>query len=174
MGSVIIPLERDDFFFPSNKIRFDGEWFEPKDELHITVIGKQHGKALIDRIAQSADIEAVIGRAFEAIDWQFNTTGPVHVLSRLKEETGSEEAGTVLEKTIIIRLDMPGMAFFYDGLKDQGLIPNDLPTPPPHVTLYSRNCPGGIGLPDDSVLNELSCETLSVMEFRAVCYGENT
>ena len=48
-GSAIIPLTWDDPGLPEKRVCFRGEWFEPKDELHVTVIGKQTGALLRER-----------------------------------------------------------------------------------------------------------------------------
>lgn len=168
-GSAIIPLTWDDPGLPEKRICFRGEWFEPKDELHVTVIGKQAGALLRERVEQDPATGVLIRQGFEAIDWQYVPAGPVHVLSRPAKESESREQGMAREKTIIFRINMPGMAQFYDALKSRDLITTDTPVPPPHITLYTRNCPGGMGLPDEARLLELTENVLSVSELDKIC-----
>ena len=56
---------------------------------------------------------------FESIDWAFNKSGPVHILSRSKKSK--------VQKSIIVLIDMPGMKTFYQQLKSFGVVSeNDL------------------------------------------------
>ena len=95
--------------------------------------------------------------------------GPVHVLSRLAKEGESREPGVTREKTIILRLNMPAMALFFDTMKSRDLISMETPVPPPHITLYTRHCPGGMGLPDEDRLHKLTEEVLPVSEMDEIC-----
>ena len=66
-------------------------------------------------------------------------------------------------------IDMPGVTTFYDQLKAHGLIDLETPVPPPHVTMYTQNCPSGIGVPSDDALNILSSKTLSLNSLNKLC-----
>lgn len=169
MASMIIPLDWSDFIFTPKRVRIEDARFEPKDELHITVISKRVGRTLGKKMSLDPLLAVRVTKKFEAIDWGFEPVGPVHIISRLKEKREDEQATLCHEKTIILKLDMPGLADFYEALKTLNLISADTSTPPPHVTLYTLNCPTGISLANNKILDDLSCRTLSIREFDDLC-----
>jgi hypothetical protein len=153
-GNVLIDLESELFCLAKSPILVQGEHFTPKDELHVTLMGSEHGLILQDKIQHDQTIGKLLEKTFEEIDWSYKQTGPVHILSR------SEEG--VVERSVIMLIEMPGVTTFYDQLKAIGLIDLEAPVPPPHVTMYTKNCPLGIGVPSDEALNILSIKILSV------------
>lgn len=153
-GTVLIQLALDSFSLAQGSILAQGEYFTPKDELHVTLIGEKVGSLLQQQITRESETSKIIEKLFEDIDWSFEKTGPVHILSRLQK--GSRQ------KSIIMLVEMPGMAIFYQQLIALGLLPDKTPLPPAHVTLYTHNCSLGIGVPSDEALNTLSIETMSV------------
>ena len=159
-GTVLIGLAAESFCLANNDIDVSGEIFKPKDELHITVISGEAGFALLDKIQQDKTIEPLLKKIFEAIDWSFKQVGPVHILSRSKDN--------ILQKSIIMLVDVPGLFKFYDQLKTSGLIDADVLVPPAHVTMYTFNCPLGIGVANDDELKKLSQRTLSVNELNTL------
>jgi hypothetical protein len=169
MASLITPLDWSDFIFTPKRVRIEDAWFEPKDELHITLISKRVGRILGEKISLDPVLAARIAKNFEAINWGYEPAGPVHIISRLRKKTEDEQATLCHEKTIILKLNMPGMTDFYEALKALDLISADTSTPPPHVTLYTLNCPTGISLASNKILDDLSCRTLSIMEFDDLC-----
>lgn len=168
--TVIIPLEKGAFDISGSPIIIQSRLFKPKDELHITLIGKKLGGSLQQEISRDPEIEKQLDLAFQDIDWSFEQTGPVHILSRTKEIKNNKVVGiTVNQESIILILGMPGIAAFYDYLKTQNLIESDQQVPPPHVTLYTRNCPSGIGVSSSELLDNLSKKILSVIELKKLC-----
>ncbi len=153
-GAVIIKLPPEPFCLAKETIDVYGESFTAKDELHVTLIGNEIGSIILNRIKQDQTINKLLKKTFEKIDWSFKQTGPVHILSR------SEEG--VVESSIILLIEMPGVTAFYDQLKALGFIESETALPPPHVTMYTQNCPLGIGVPNDETLNALSREILPV------------
>ena len=162
-GSLIIPLEWSEVPFPQNPIYIEREQFEPKDELHVTVIGKKAGSVIQEKMLLDPRIESTLRQVFEGIDWSFELGEVVHLLSREKERPG--QGATVLEKTVLVRLRIPGMAIFYEGLKSIKLVTEDTIVPPSHVTLYTLNCPSGIGVPSDDALEDLTERVLPIDNF---------
>jgi hypothetical protein len=160
-GAVIIDLAPASFCLAENAIAIDGEYFEPKDELHVTVIGTELGVVLQEKINSDRTVEMLLAKTFEAIDWSFTQTGPVHLLCRVKD--------AVVEQSIIMLLEMHGVKRFYAQLKTFGLIAVDTPVPPAHVTLYTQNCSYGIGVPSEYVLKRLSVKILSLKALNKLC-----
>jgi len=151
---LLIELLPESFCLAKENINVFGEHFTPKDELHVTLIGSKTGSIILGRVKQDQTINQLLENMFGDIDWSFKQTGPVHILSRSK--------GSVVEKSIIMLLEMHGVTAFYEQLRSHGLIDSNTPVPPPHVTLYTHNCPLGIGVPDNKSLKALSIKTLSV------------
>jgi hypothetical protein len=152
MDSLIIPLPWSDVPLPESPVYIDGDRFEPKSELHVTVIGKKAGREVQARLSRAAQNEDTLRKDFENIDWSFTPGTRVHALLHATRKPR--------EGTIVLPLNMPGMVMFYECLKSQGLVTGD--APPPHITLYHRNCPGGIGVPDQETLADLTVQTLTV------------
>lgn len=172
-GSVIIPLEMSSFPVSPDAIVLSGERFEPKEELHVTLISKKTGITIQGKMITRPEIESGLAQKFDEIDWAYEKTGPVHLLSRAREYSDEEgELKARIEKTIIMRLKMPGIAMFYDYLKSRDLLDSDCPAPPPHVTLFTRNCPVGIGLPDLERLEALTCRTFPIVAFNDLCANQ--
>ena len=160
-GTVLIELAPESFCLAKNEIEVFGEIFTPKEELHVTLVGEKIGLIIRDKIKHDQTIDKLLKKTFEEINWSYKQTGPVHILSRSKEG--------VVEKSVIMLIEMPGVTTFYDQLKALGLIDLQTPVPPPHVTMYTQNCPLGIGVPNDEALNRLSRETLSVNTLNKLC-----
>ena len=156
MGSLIISLAWGEVPLTETSVYIDGDRFEPKHELHVTVIGKKAGREVQARLSRAAQNEAALRKDFENIDWRFIPGVTLHVLSRTTWEPR--------ESTIVLPVEMPGMAVFYECLKSLGLVTDD--APPPHITLYHRNCPGGIGVPDEKTMGDLTVQTVPVQALR--------
>ena len=159
--SVIIELAAELFCHAKNTIDVHGELFTAKKEFHVTLIGSKLGLIIQNKIKQNQTINKLFEKTFEEIDWSYKQTGPVHILSRSEED--------VVEKSVIMLIEMPGVTIFYDQSKALGLIDLETPVPPPHVTMYTLNCPLGIGVPSDNALNTLSRKTISVNSLNKLC-----
>ena len=160
-GAVIISLPVETFCLAENTIDCYGDTFIPKDELHVTLIGTRSGSIILDEIKQNKTIDQLLEKAFEEIDWTFSQTGPVHILSRKKDN--------IVQKSIIMLIQMDGVTKFYNRLIELGLVKDDIPVPPAHITMYTHNCPLGIGVPDKKTLNTLSTIALSVNDLNELC-----
>ncbi len=160
-GTVIIELAPESFCLAKNNIELLDEIFTPKEEIHITLIGSELGLIIQDKIQHNKTIKKILEKTFEEIDWSFNQTGPVHILSRSNKG--------VTEKSIVMLVEMPGVTEFYVQLKTLGLIDAETPVPPPHVTMYTQNCPPGIGVSSNKALNTLSIKTFAVKVLNKLC-----
>ena len=153
-NTLVIPVDKREFPILQSPLLLGGRTFKPKQETHVTVFGSSVGTALLQRIKTNPDIRSHIIKAFENTDWSFTQTSDYRHLVR-KDAAGSAK------ETIIVLLEMAGMARFYQELKALGLIGADHPLPPPHVTLYTRNCDSGIGIHSDDELAKLTFERLT-------------
>jgi hypothetical protein len=157
-GTVLIEVSPESFCLASGPVVIDGKRYSAKQELHITLIGSKLGSLLLEKIVQEKTdegqtVEALLKTTFENLDWSYEKTGPVVILSRSKKG--------MIQRSIIMLIEMPAIAAFYQQLKSFGIIARDTPVPPAHVTLYTHNCPLGIGVPSHKMLDMLSVKTLS-------------
>lgn len=135
-NTLILPLDDAP---PADAIEIEGRRFEPKRELHVTLVGTSLGREL--RNVVGARLEAATRPAFEALDWSLRRTGE----GALIERDCTDDAGSpVRVATIIEFVELPAMAYFHQWLG--GLLGRELPVPPPHVTLYTHGRSKGIGI----------------------------
>jgi len=119
------------------------------------VFGSDLGTHLLQQFTNNRLAEQQVKQAFESTDWCYTKTHDRrHLVREDIELTGIDRT----EESIIMLLKMDGMAEFYSKLKTLGLINKDQPVPPPHVTLYTRNCDLGISVHSESELLNLTCE----------------
>jgi hypothetical protein len=154
-NTLIISVDRYDFGIKSSPVEYSGRNFIPKREAHITVLGTDLGTHLHQLFTDNPLVEQQVKQAFESTDWCYTKTHDLrHLVRENNELTGADKT----EESIIMRLEMRGMAEFYTKLKKLGLIHKDHPVPPPHVTLYTRNCDLGIGVHSETELIKLTSE----------------
>lgn len=139
-NTLILPLDEAP---PSHVIDIDGRRFEPKQELHLTLVGRRLGAEL--RATLGERLEAATRPAFEALDWSCTRLGDGALVQRLR---GDDAPATVIEF-----VDLPAMAHFHRWLGE--LLGRQLPVPPPHVTLYTHGATRGIGIPTPRALKAM-------------------
>jgi hypothetical protein len=154
-NTLIIRVDKNDFGIKSTPIEYSGRTFIPKQEAHITVLGSELGTHLRQQFTNNPLVEQQVKLAFESTDWCYTKTHDLRHLARENSELAGEDK---TEESIIMLLEMGGMAEFHTKLKKLGLIRHENPVPPPHVTLYTRNCDLGIGVHSESELIKLTCE----------------
>ena len=175
-GTVLIEVSPESICLTKGSVDIEGEYYRAKQELHITLIGSKLGSLLLENISQEKvrqktagqektgqhlTTEALLESTFENLDWSYEKTGPLHILSRSKKAE--------VQRSIIMLIEMPAIAAFYQQLKSHGLIASETPVPPAHVTLYTHNCAMGIGVPSHKILDMLSIKTLSIKTLESLC-----
>ena len=161
-NTLIIDVDKHEFGIKAEPIEYSGSAFSPKRETHITVLGTELGSHLNQLFMSNPHLEQQVTQAFESTDWSYTKTGDLrHIVRENTELTGMN----MTEESIIMLIEIKGMAEFYAQLKILGVINNDHPVPPPHVTLYTRNCDLGIGIHSDVELSKLSRERVAVSDF---------
>ena len=161
-NTLIINVDKHEFGIKAESIEYSGSTFIPKRETHITILGSDLGSHLHQLFLSNSHIEQQVRQAFESTDWSYTKTADLRHIVRENTELANMN---VTEESIIMLVNMKGMAEFYAQLKTLGVISNDHPVPPPHVTLYTRNCDPGIGIHSDNELSELSREQITVFDF---------
>lgn len=135
-NTLILPLDEAP---PAKPLDVDGRRFEPKGELHVTLVGRALGAEL--RRALGARLDAATRPAFEALDWSHAFTGE----RRLIEAPCAADDGKPGPVASIIELvELPAMPYFHRWLGE--LLGRQVAVPPPHVTLYTHGRAKGIGL----------------------------
>lgn len=157
-NTLIISVKKRDFAIKTEPIEYSGKVFIPKQEAHITVLGSEPGTHLLQQFVNKPDIEQQVIQAFENTDWSYTKTQDWRNIARHITDFNGK---ITTEESIIMLVEMEGMVAFYSKLKTLGLINDDHPVPPPHVTLYTQNCDLGIGIHSESELAELTCEHLN-------------
>jgi hypothetical protein len=136
-NTLVLPVEASP---PAAPLKLDGRDFRPKDELHVTLVGRALGEELRHVLGDRRD--AATRPAFEALDWSFQRSGR----GLLIEKPGSAgDGGRVAKATVIEPIELPALDFYYRWLG--GLLGRELPVPPAHITVYTLDGARGIGIP---------------------------
>lgn len=139
-SSVVIPIDPRAWPPPTRAIEHAGIVFDPKPELHVTVIGRALGAAVREAIAAGALGEGAVRAAFETGRWRLRRSDWRGHLHR------DASADKVAADAIVEPVALPAMARFHARLA--ALLGRPLPVPPPHVTLFVAGAREGIGVPD--------------------------
>ncbi|HEY4559504.1 MAG TPA: hypothetical protein VIG54_02035 [Lysobacter sp.] len=136
-NTLVLPLDDAP---PGTPLDIDGRRFEPKGELHVTLVGGRLGDEL--RRVLGERLDAATRPAFEALDWSLERGGERLLVE--KPGTGDDgERGTVA--SVIELVELPALDFYYQWLGE--LLGRQLTVPPAHVTLYTHGKSKGIGIP---------------------------
>lgn len=149
----VLPVPAERWTPPGDGIRLDGLAFDPKTELHITLVGTALGRELHAVFGASA--RAVVDAAFAAQDWRFRRTGRHLLLRRTYVENGQ----ALLVHSIVELIELPAMAAFHRTLGRA--LGRQLPVPPAHVTQYTAGRAQGIGVPSPARLRAFAVRALS-------------
>ncbi len=153
IGTLLIPLSKEDFGLSDEKIEFLGKVFEPKEEVHITVIGKDLGQKLQEAIKGDPAIENQIEQVMKEADWSYEKKDKMYHISKDKKKVDLQGDFKVIHaESIILMVEIAGIEQFYRKLGR--IIGTELEVPPTHVTLYTYGDPVGIGLPNQAAFEE--------------------
>lgn len=101
--------------------------FEKKSEIHITVLGFQNGKKVMETLAQTADQTQIIKQIeslAKELEWSFELRPEKFYISRESRQS------------IIQLVKLEDMARFFDRLNE--ILGTDLEIPPAHITLFTK------------------------------------
>ena len=138
-GALILPLESAEFLPVGRplRLRLDGHVLERKHELHATLLGREAGGDLRERLGEER-----MRALFELLDWRLQGTARYALIHKAKPQwDGPLDAWSVVE-----HLHAPAFARFRHALAEASGLPIDSGVP--HTTLYVAGDPYGIGLPD--------------------------
>ena len=132
----------------------DGIDLRRKCELHATIVGHALGARV--RRCRAADPAArlAVDEAIARLDWHWQRCRTWTLLEKREGERH--------RRSLVEHLRMPAMAAFHQQLG--ALLGEMLPTPPPHVTLYTSGGAKGIGVPDEATLERLGVRSVDAAE----------
>jgi hypothetical protein len=144
-GTLVLAVDPARWAPPAAPVAITDVVFAPKRELHVTVVGRALGAEVLAAIADGRIAAAELRAAFAAQRWRLRRSG---LCLRLRKPSPGQVVESVIEPVA-----MPAMARFHAWLGKA--LGRELPVPPPHVTLYVRGDPAGIGVPDAATLARL-------------------
>ena len=111
--------------------------FKSKDEYHVTVVGKKTQERLLTEGALNDVVDLLeMGR-----QWYIVSLDNILLLRNIEIDDGGHQ---VIEESIIQLATMPELDALYDEIRQ--ITHLDIPTPPAHITLFTKNADRGIGL----------------------------
>ena len=166
-GGVQVHLSKAIVGFLDASLAFRGKVFDPKDELHITILGKAPGRLVREAIERDPPVEGRIRQAIENANWAFRFQDKMyHVCKEKKVRHAQGDLNTLHAESIIVMVEVVGLQGFYDRL---GRITGvDLEPPPAHVTLYTYGDPLGIGLYSREDLQEFVTQEIAPSELKGL------
>lgn len=127
--------------------------FEPKEELHVTVLSFKNGNKIAKALKALPEAERqgridVITAAAQATEWGVSPTGELYGVE--KQYDGEDEP----RRSVVELVDCPQITGFYDTVISA--VPGvELEVPPAHVTLGTQGNPQGIALNTQEELRQL-------------------
>jgi hypothetical protein len=138
---------------PSTAEKLKANAFDPKEELHVTILGFKNGgkiaKALkaLPEDERQARVDAITAAAQDT-EWSVSPTGELYGIE--KQYDGEDEP----RRSVVELVDCPQVTGFYDTVTSA--VPGvELEVPPTHVTLGTQGNPQGIGLNSPDELSQL-------------------
>jgi hypothetical protein len=144
-GVLQILLRKKDVGLSDESVEFRGRQFEPKEEVHITIIGRALGQQVKKAIEENASVESQAKQAIAETDWTYEIKDRMYHVSKDKRIENPDGGSKVIHaESIIVIAEVAGIRDFYEKLSR--IIQTNLEVPPTHVTLYTYGDPDGIGL----------------------------
>lgn len=140
-GHLVAQLDKRAFGLEAEGVLYRGKHFQPKDELHITILSSGAAEKVKQHLERHPQDEDRIRRLINSAGWSYKKIGRFY---HIQAEPGVE--------SLIQMVELPGLEQFFHELRS--IVGADLPLPPTHVTLYTRGDPHGIGLPTRPVFEQ--------------------
>ena len=140
-GFVVVQLNKAEYGYQEVPVYYQGRLFDPKSELHITIVSADAAEAVRSFIERRPDDAVQVQEMVDETRWVFRALDSFY---HVVEAPGVE--------TIIQMVEVPHVAEFFSRLS--GLVGQGFILPPTHVTLYMRGTEKGIGLPTQTVFDQ--------------------
>jgi hypothetical protein len=152
LATRVLPIDPAAWPPPAAPLVLDALAFEPKPELHLTLVGRALGREL--QAVFGARARALVEATFGARDWRFARTGRRLLLRKAFVDDGAARVA----HSIVELVELPAMASFHRELGRA--LGRQLPVPPPHVTLYTAGRAQGIGVSSPARLRAFTLREL--------------
>lgn len=158
-GHILLQLRKADVGLEPAPVEFEGKTFQPKDEVHITIIGSSLGAELAGLFDEYPDLVEEVREALDDTPWSYRLKDEwYHVL----REEGVDDKPYA--ESIIRMAEVPAIESFYERLR--ALTGLEIAPRPAHVTLYIYADDQGIGVAtweefEQRVVKEVSPEQLT-------------
>ncbi len=139
-GYLMVRLEKECFGFVDKELAFREESYQPKKELHITILSEGAAEHVLGTMDWMPDRIARIRELVRETDWSYRKFQRFY---HVRDEQGNQ--------SIIQLVEVPGLGRFFEDLNR--ITHGQLEQPPTHVTLYVHGDPDGIGLPDSQTFD---------------------
>jgi hypothetical protein len=144
---LLISLDMDDFRILKNGISYLRVKFRPKDEVHITIVGKALAKEISELAKRKPEIRSKIQKVIDETDWSYKKINKFYHVSKDKEKEDEEGKPRIVHAESIIQMvEVPQIGEFFEKL--ESILGHEIEIPPTHVTLYTVGDHRGIGIPD--------------------------
>lgn len=135
-GYCLLQLSREDVGLDDEAVTYQGQTFQPKDEVHITILGSRTADQIAAQIAEEPSSKDALRELIEGTDWRYSLRDEWYHVVREDEEPYAE--------SIIRMADVPPLAAFYRQVEELAGV--EIPPRPAHVTLYTLHDETGIGI----------------------------
>jgi hypothetical protein len=141
-GYLVVNVDKLRYHYLDRPVRWGGRIFNPKSELHITIVSLD-AAMVQSRTSADTAFRAQVEERITETDWRFRKLSAFY---HVVESPGVE--------TLIQLVEIPAMQGFFQ--KMSALFGVGFHVPPAHVTLYTLGTEKGIGLPTRAELDELA------------------
>jgi hypothetical protein len=152
-GYLILELDMQSFYLHPEGVRFEGRYFEAKDEVHITILSRDAAEAVRQHLERSPQDEDQVQRLVDESNWDYRKLDSFY---HIQEEPEVE--------TIVQMVEVPGAGTFFKQMGQ--LVGQELELPPTHVTLYMRGTEKGIGIPTQAEFERLAQKQIGLEELK--------
>jgi hypothetical protein len=136
LGFYSIPLPPSLLSVPEKILAFvEKAEFDQKKEIHLTLISQ---KAL-DQTGGIGFIEEINDVIGDITEWEITPLNKFYLMAK-KGSDGS------IKESVIQMVEFPAMEEFYSLLRRDKIIAQDSPTPPSHITLFTKFDDNGISI----------------------------
>jgi hypothetical protein len=142
-GYLVLRLARDFAGLPEGAVEYREKTFQPKEELHITLVSRDAAEQVAAHLKQDPSAGRAIRRLIAETGWTYHRLDEYY---HIVAEPGVE--------TIVQMAAVPGVEALYRKL--QALVGSPLEPPPTHITLYTLGIDKGIGLPTRAEFDRLA------------------
>jgi hypothetical protein len=154
-GYLILQLAGDSPVLRQGEVVYKDKTFQPKQELHITILSREAAESVKIHLEQHPDELESIQQLINNTDWSFRKRNQFF---RVEENQDVE--------SIVQLVQISELKAFFQKLSEQ--INTDLEPPPAHITLYTRGNSKGIGIPTNEDFKQLAREEINMGELETL------